>query len=97
MEKTTFLILLVTYFIIFGMKRTILVSLHRNNKLKWLSQEVTTYIFAFLFVLLMIIGVLFTVTDDYSNVNEGFEKVRNPIENQRPHRYFDVNTYSDKE
>ena len=97
MEKTTFLILLVLYFIAFGMKRSILISLHRKNELKWLTLEMTTYIFAFLFVILMIAGVLFTKMDDYSNVSQGFEKIRNPSENQRPHRYFDVNTYPDKE
>ena len=95
MEKTTFLILLVTYFILFGMKRSILTSFHKKNELKWLTQEIATYFFAFLFIILMIIGVLFTKMDDYSNVSDGFDKIRNPSANERPHRYFDVNTYSD--
>ena len=95
MEKTTFLLLLVAYFILFGMKRYILVSFHKNDRLKWLSQEVATYLFAFLFVILMIVGVLFTKTDDLSNVSDGFDKIRNPAATDRPHRYFDINTYSD--
>jgi hypothetical protein len=95
MEKTTFLIILVIYAVTFGVKRTVLSSFHKNDQLKWLSQETATYLFVVLFVVLMVVGVLFTKTNDYSNVNEGFDKIRNPETKKRPHRYFDINTYKD--
>jgi len=95
MAKTTFLILLVIYFILFGLKRTILSSFHKKNELLWLSQTIFTYIFVFVFIVLMIVGVLFTQKDEYKNVSDGFEKIRNPPSKNRPHRYFDINTYKD--
>jgi hypothetical protein len=93
MEKTTFLLLLILYFILFAVKRTSLELLQKNGKLLWLSQEIATYIFVFIFVLLMIIGVLFTsnVENEFSNVSEGFEKIRDGGDKDKPHRYFDIN------
>jgi hypothetical protein len=97
MEKTTFLLLLIVYFISYSMKNSILTKFHRKEELLWLSQKALTYIFVSIFVILMIVGVLFTKNNDYSNVSKGFEKVRNPVDKNRPEKYFDIDTYPDKE
>ena len=93
MEKTTFLILLIVFLILFGIKRTILEMLQKSGKLLWLTQEMATYIFFGLFILLMVIGVLFTSSTetDFANVNQGFEKIRTGGDKDKPHRYFDIN------
>ncbi len=95
MEKTTFLILLIVFLILFGIKRIILEMLQKSGKLLWMSQEMATYIFFGLFIVLMVAGVLFTSSTetDFANVNQGFEKIRNGGDKDRPHRYFDINTY----
>ena len=93
MGKTTFLILLIVFLILFGIKRTILEMLQKSGKLLWLTQEMATYIFFGLFILLMVIGVLFTSSTetDFANVNQGFEKIRTGGEKDIPQRYFDIN------
>jgi hypothetical protein len=93
MEKTTFLILLIVFLILFGIKRTILEMLQKSGKLLWLTQEMATYIFFGLFVVLMVVGVLFTSSTetDFANVNQGFEKIRTGGDKDKPHRYFDIN------
>lgn len=93
MEKTTFLILLIVFLILFGIKRAILEMLQKSGKLLWLTQEMATYIFFGLFILLMVIGVLFTSSTetDFANVNQGFEKIRTGGDKDKPHRYFDIN------
>jgi hypothetical protein len=95
MEKTTFLIILVIYLLLFAMKRTMLNILQANGKLLWMTQEIATYIFFFIFIVLMVVGVLYTSSTqtDFSNVNQGFEKLRTGGDKDRPHRYFDINTY----
>ncbi len=95
MEKTTFLVILVLFVIAFAMKRSVLNMLQKNGKLLWLTQEMATYIFFGLFIVLMIVGVLFTsqTQSDFANVNDGFEKIRDGGDKNRPHRYFDINTY----
>jgi len=95
MEKTTFLLLMIVYLVAYGSKKSVLKMLHRKEKLLWLSQEVLTYIFIAIFLILMVIGVLYTKNNDYSNVSEGFEKVRSKTNSNRPEKYFDVNTYKD--
>ncbi|MDX9743865.1 MAG: hypothetical protein RBT59_08620 [Arcobacteraceae bacterium] len=93
MEKTTFLILLIVFLILFGIKRAILEMLQKSGKLLWLTQEMATYIFFGLFILLMVVGVLFTSSTetDFANVNQGFEKIRTGGDKDKPHRYFDIN------
>ena len=95
MEKTTFLIILVIFFLVFAMKRSVLNMLQAKGKLLWLTQEMATYIFFGLFILLMVIGVLFTsqTEKEFANVNDGFEKLHTGGDKNRPHRYFDINTY----
>ncbi len=95
MEKTTFLILLVVYLLSFSMKRTMLNMAQARGKLLWMTQEMGTYIFFFIFIVLMVVGVLFTseTQKTFANVNEGFEKLRTGGDKDRPHRYFDINTY----
>jgi hypothetical protein len=93
MEKTTFLILLIILLILFAMKRSVLDMLQKNGKLLWLTQEMATYIFWGLLVILITIGVFFTSTveTDFANVSQGFEKVRTGGDKDKPHRYFDIN------
>jgi len=93
MEKTTFLILLVILLILFAMKRSVLDMLQKSGKLLWLTQEIATYFFLFLFIVLIIVGVLFTssVETNFANVSEGFEKIRDGGDKDKPHRYFDIN------
>ncbi|MDD2697623.1 MAG: hypothetical protein PHF17_02345 [Arcobacteraceae bacterium] len=69
--------------------------LQANGKLLWMTQEIATYIFFFIFIVLMVVGVLYTSSTqtDFSNVNQGFEKLRTGGDKDRPHRYFDINTY----
>ena len=69
------------------MKRSVLNMLQAKGKLLWLTQEMATYIFFGLFILLMVIGVLFTsqTEKEFANVNEGFEKLHTVLENDHGH------------
>ena len=95
MTKVTFLILFILYLILFGVKNSVLSVFHKNKMLLWLSQTILTYIFVFLLAVLMIVGVLFVQKDEFQNVSAGFDKIRNPPSKNRPHRYFDIDTYKD--
>lgn len=92
-SKGAFLFLLVLYFILFGLKRTFLETLQKNGKLLSVTQEMATYFFVFLFVVLMVIGILFTENAEtqFANVSAGFENARSQINDDKPHRYFDIN------
>jgi hypothetical protein len=93
MEKTTFLVLLIVYVILFSLKRTLLEILNKNGKLLWLTQEMATYIFWGLLFILITVGVFFTssVETDFANVSQGFEQIRDGGDKDKPHRYFDIN------
>jgi amino acid transporter len=92
MEKTTFLILFVLWVLLFSIKGPILNALHKNNTLLGVSQKGANYFFVFLFIVLIIAGMLFTVNakSQFANVSQGFEQVRNPPENAKPHRFFNI-------
>lgn len=93
MEKTTFLILFIIWILFFAIKGPILNELHKNGSFKNVTQKGVNYVFVFLFVVLMVVGVLFTSSaeSNFANVSAGFEQVRNPPELKKPHRYFDIN------
>ncbi len=91
--KTTFLLLLVIYVILFFMKTGIVERLTKDGKMEWLTQTVATNFFYVLLVVLIVIGVLFTENAEtqFANVSAGFEQVRSGGESDKPHRYFDIN------
>ena len=92
MEKTTFLILFIIWVFFLLIKRPLLNLLQKNDILVNVTHKTLTYIMMFLFVVLIIVGMLFTSTTEstFGNVSDGFEKLRNPPETNKPHRFFDV-------
>jgi cytochrome b561 len=92
MSKETFVILLLLLFVAWGFKRTILRRFHKQEELLWLSQSMANYLFVLLFIILVVIGMLFTenAKTNSANVSEGFEKVRQAPESKEPHRYFNI-------
>jgi len=91
--------------LIFGISFIILLTLFikRHNIVNFLSYNLNitiesktlTYILSFFFVILIIMGMLFTDTKEkYSGISQSYEKMMPSQKNQRPHRYFDVNTYN---
>jgi cytochrome b561 len=92
MEKTTFLILFVLWVILISIKSPLLKLLQKNDMLTHVTQKEASYFMFFLLVVLIVVGMLFTSTTQttFGNVSEGFEKVRNNPDNQKPHRYFNI-------
>ena len=94
MEKTTFLLLFIVWIFLFAIKGPILNSLHKQNILVAITQKGVNYIFLLLFIVLMVVGVLFTSSaeSNFDNVSSGFENYRSQnSEDKKPHRYFDIN------
>jgi cytochrome b561 len=92
MSKETFLILLLLLFVAWGFKRSVLGKLHKQREFTWLSQTMANYLFILLFIILTIVGMLFTenAKTNFANVSQGFEQVRQPPESKEPHRYFNI-------
>jgi len=58
-----------------------------------IGSEVIVYILTFLFIILILVGMLLDNTKEkYSEISENYHNL-NPIDDKKPHRYFDVNTY----
>ena len=92
MEKATFLILFVIWVLLFAIKGPILNAFHKEKLLLQITQKGVNYFFIFLFIVLIIAGMLFTVNaqSQFSNVSEGFEKVRSNPETNKPHKMFNI-------
>ena len=92
MSKGTFLLLLVILLLLWAIKKAVLDTFHKNDKMVWLTQTGVNYFFTFLLILLVIIGMLFTqnTKTDFSNVSAGFKQVRDSSGADKPHRYFDI-------
>jgi cytochrome b subunit of formate dehydrogenase len=58
-----------------------------------IGSEIIVYILTFLFVALILSGMLLDNTKEkYSKISQGYQNLK-PKEDSRPHKYFDVNTY----
>jgi amino acid transporter len=92
MEKTTFLILFVIWVVFLFAKRPLLKLLQQNDILVHITHKTATYFMLFLLAILIIAGMLFTSTTEitFGNVSDGFEKVRNSPEQNKPHRFFNI-------
>ena len=83
-------IILVTLFI----KRHKIVNYLNYNFGTNIESEIIVYILTFFFVIMIILGMLLDDTKEkYSNISQSYDKLRPNQNDQRPHRYFDINTY----
>ena len=86
----SFIILLAVF-----IKRHDIVNFLSYNLNITIESKTLTYILSFFFVILIIVGMLFADTKEkYSGISENYDNLRPNPKNQRPHRYFDVNTYN---
>jgi len=92
MTKSTFFILLVLLAVIFAFRDKIL---GYNKQTTSVFKSTVNYIFAFIFVVLIVLGFLLTpnTKTTFSNTSDAYNDMRESPANKRPHRYFDINTY----
>ncbi len=84
----SFVILVIAF-----LKRQKIVDYMNYNLGTSLSSEIIVYILTFFFVVLIMAGMLLDNTKEkYSQISENYDKLK-PKADNRPHRYFDVNTY----
>ena len=58
-----------------------------------IESEVIVYILTVFVIMLVLAGMLLDNTKEkYSGISENYDKMKTPA-NERPHRYFDINTY----
>lgn len=79
----------------------LLVFIKRHNIVEYcnfnfatnLTSEIIVYILTFLFIALIMAGMLLDNTKQkFSHISESYNNMK-PQDEKRPHRYFDVNTY----
>ena len=59
-----------------------------------IESEILVYILTFFFIVMIIAGMLLDDTKEkYSNISQSYDKMKPQKNDNRPHRYFDVNTY----
>ncbi|MDC0933015.1 hypothetical protein OAR97_04135 [Arcobacteraceae bacterium] len=92
MNELIFAVSFIVLVVAFLQRRKIVNYLNYNFGLS-IQSEIIVYILTFFFVILIIAGMLLDNTKEkYSKISESYDKLK-PKPDNRPHRYFDINTY----
>lgn len=74
-------------------KRQKIVNYFSTNLDIRIGSEVIVYILTVFFIILILAGMLLDNTKEkYSEISDNYKNL-NPVDDKKPHRYFDVNTY----
>ena len=92
MTKGTFFLLFILLVISFYFRDKIF---QYNNETSNSKKSIINYIFASIFVILIILGFLVApnTKTTFSNTSKAYNDMRESPANKRPHRMFDINTY----
>ncbi|MEA3512795.1 MAG: hypothetical protein U9R37_04250 [Campylobacterota bacterium] len=96
MNELMFFLSLVVLAIVFFSRHKI------TNKINYtlstnLQSEYIVYILFIFFVMVIAAGMLLDDTKaKYSGISESYENLKTPKSAERPHRYFDIDTYNDE-
>ena len=92
MTKGTFFLLLILLAIVFSIRSKIL---GYNKDTTEVFKSTVNYIFAFVFVVLLVLGFLIApnTKTTFANTSKAYNDMRDTPENKRPHKMFDINTY----
>jgi len=93
MNELIFAISFIVLIIIFLKRHKIVNYLNYNFSIR-MESETIVYILTFLFVVLIMAGMLLDNTKEkFSDISKDYENLNPNKSDKRPHRYFDVNTY----
>lgn len=92
MNEFIFAIALALIILVFVTRHKIVDYFSYNLNIR-VESEVIVYILSVLLILLVLAGMLLDNTKEkYSEISENYDKMKGKPD-ERPHRYFDVNTY----
>lgn len=89
MSSIAFFISLTIVLVVFFMRKKIVEYLFEEYDI-YIGSEVIVYITSFIFIILVLVGMLFDGTKErYSDISKNYDKLR-PKTDDQPHRYFNI-------